>query len=161
MNQDHHNMNTGGGQPPGSSEVRLVWYFLRFFFSSWDTNFAWLQSQSQRVQAAQQQQQNNMPATTSATDLRVNSAAVNVALSSVAKYWVFTNLFPGPIPQVSVYGLPAGARIENGKPVQVSSVLYTKNIVWLYRTKSHTNRYSFAKGQNVIFWSVHKNRLQK
>ncbi|XP_047024195.1 zinc finger protein 665-like isoform X6 [Helicoverpa zea] len=95
MNQEHHNMNTGGGQPPGSSE-----------------------SQAQRVQASQQQQQNNLPATTSATDLRVNSAAVNVALSSVAKYWVFTNLFPGPIPQVSVYGLPAGARIENGKPVQ-------------------------------------------
>lgn len=71
------------------------------------------------MQSTQQQQQNNLPATTSATDLRVNSAAVNVALSSVAKYWVFTNLFPGPIPQVSVYGLPAGARIENGKPVQV------------------------------------------
>ncbi|XP_075973746.1 uncharacterized protein LOC142975011 isoform X7 [Anticarsia gemmatalis] len=98
MNPEHHNMNTGGGQPPGSSE-----------------------SQNQRVQSTQQQQQNNLPATTSATDLRVNSvnsAAVNVALSSVAKYWVFTNLFPGPIPQVSVYGLPAGARLENGKPVQ-------------------------------------------
>jgi hypothetical protein len=36
------------------------------------------------------------------TDLRVGTA---VALSSVAKYWVLTNLFPGPIPQVSVYGL--------------------------------------------------------
>jgi len=35
-------------------------------------------------------------------DLRVGTA---VALSSVAKYWVLTNLFPGPIPQVSVYGL--------------------------------------------------------
>ncbi|KAL0893233.1 hypothetical protein ABMA27_014838 [Loxostege sticticalis] len=96
MNPEHHSMNTGGGQPPGSSE-----------------------SQNQRVQTAQQQQGNNLPATTSATDLRVNSAAVNVALSSVAKYWVFTNLFPGPIPQVSVYGLPTGARIENGKPVQL------------------------------------------
>ncbi|XP_047529360.1 zinc finger protein 420-like isoform X4 [Vanessa atalanta] len=100
MNPDHHNINTGGGQPPGSSE---------------------LQAQNQRVQSTQQQQQgqaNNLTPTTSATDLRVNSAAVNVALSSVAKYWVFTNLFPGPIPQVSVYGLPTGARIENGKPVQ-------------------------------------------
>ena len=31
-----------------------------------------------------------------------------VALSNVAKYWVLTNLFPGPIPQVTVpvYGLP-------------------------------------------------------
>ncbi|XP_047995173.1 zinc finger protein 28-like isoform X9 [Leguminivora glycinivorella] len=66
----------------------------------------------------QQQQTANLTPTTSATDLRVNSAAVNVALSSVAKYWVFTNLFPGPIPQVSVYGLPTGTRIENGKPVQ-------------------------------------------
>ncbi|CAK1547318.1 unnamed protein product [Leptosia nina] len=93
MNPEHHNINTGGGQPPGNSE-----------------------SQS-RVQSTQQQQSNLTP-TTSATDLRVNSAAVNVALSSVAKYWVFTNLFPGPIPQVSVYGLPANARIENGKPVQ-------------------------------------------
>ncbi|XP_049868685.1 zinc finger protein 569-like isoform X6 [Pectinophora gossypiella] len=92
MNPEHHNINTGGGQPPGNSE-----------------------SQNQRVQAAQQQQQNNLTPTTSATDLRVNTAAVNVALSSVAKYWVFTNLFPGP---VSVYGLPAGTRIENGKPVQ-------------------------------------------
>lgn len=72
------------------------------------------------MQGAQQQQQGSIPATTSATDLRVNTAAVNVALSSVAKYWVFTNLFPGPIPQVSVYGLP-GTRIENGKPVQVST----------------------------------------
>lgn len=34
--------------------------------------------------------------------MRVGTA---VALSSVAKYWVLTNLFPGPIPQVSVYGL--------------------------------------------------------
>lgn len=79
------------------------------------------QSQNQRVQSTQQQQQQqtNLTPTTSATDLRVNTAAVNVALSSVAKYWVFTNLFPGPIPQVSVYGLPTGTRIENGKPVQV------------------------------------------
>ncbi|XP_069358634.1 zinc finger protein 271-like isoform X4 [Maniola hyperantus] len=94
MNQDHHSMNTGGGQPPSNSE-----------------------SQNARVQSAQQQQQANLTPTTSATDLRVNSAAVNVALSSVAKYWVFTNLFPGPLPQVSVYGLPS-TRIENGKPVQ-------------------------------------------
>jgi KRAB domain-containing zinc finger protein len=37
----------------------------------------------------------------SSADLRVGTA---VALaSSVAKYWVLTNLFPGPIPQVSVY----------------------------------------------------------
>lgn len=71
-----------------------------------------------------QQQQTNLTPTTSATDLRVNTAAVNVALSSVAKYWVFTNLFPGPIPQVSVYGLPTGARIENGKPVQVEHLAY-------------------------------------
>lgn len=84
----------------------------------------YLQSQGQRVQAAQQQQQGSLPATTSATDLRVNTAAVNVALSSVAKYWVFTNLFPGPIPQVSVYGLPTGTRIENGKPVQVTNIQY-------------------------------------
>ncbi|XP_022128728.2 zinc finger protein 271 isoform X2 [Pieris rapae] len=90
MNPDHHSINTGGGQPPGNSE-------------------------NQRVQSAQQQ---SITPTTSATDLRVNSAAVNVALSSVAKYWVFTNLFPGPIPQVSVYGLPTSTRIENGKPVQ-------------------------------------------
>lgn len=76
------------------------------------------QSQGQRAQASQQQTATLTPTSTSATDLRVNSA-VNVALSSVAKYWVFTNLFPGPIPQMSVYGLPAGTRIENGKPVQV------------------------------------------
>ncbi|XP_004932522.1 zinc finger protein 569 isoform X7 [Bombyx mori] len=92
MNPEHHNI-TSGGQPSGSTE-----------------------SQNQRT--AQQQQQTNLTPTTSATDLRVNSAAVNVALSSVAKYWVFTNLFPGPIPQVSVYGLPTGTRIENGKAVQ-------------------------------------------
>lgn len=57
------------------------------------------------------------------------NSAVNVALSSVAKYWVFTNLFPGPIPQVSVYGLPAGARIENGKPVQVNYFLVYLTII--------------------------------
>lgn len=82
-----------------------------------------LQSQVQRVQPGQQQQQSNLTPTTSATDLRVNTAAVNVALSSVAKYWVFTNLFPGPLPQVSVYGLPSGTRIENGKPVQVHNLV--------------------------------------
>ncbi|XP_050683566.1 zinc finger protein 224-like isoform X4 [Leptidea sinapis] len=89
MNQDHHSISGGSGQTSTNSE-------------------------GQRVQSGQQQQQ---APTTSATDLRVNSA-VNVALSSVAKYWVFTNLFPGPIPQVSLYGLPASTRIENGKPVQ-------------------------------------------
>lgn len=120
MNQDHHNINAGGGQPPGNSEVRknqLLCFFVWIFgvLIIW----RWFQSQNQRVQS--QQQQVSLPATTSATDLRVNSAAVNVALSSVAKYWVFTNLFPGPIPQVSVYGLPTGTRIENGKAVQVKS----------------------------------------
>lgn len=122
MNPEHHSINTGGGQPPGSSEVRriLMVFFCEFQISTLNFVLLMLQSQNQRVQSAQQQQQaTNLPATTSATDLRVNSAAVNVALSSVAKYWVFTNLFPGPIPQVSVYGLPTGARIENGKPVQV------------------------------------------
>lgn len=40
----------------------------------------------------------------SSADLRVGTA---VALaSSVAKYWVLTNLFPGPLPQVSVYHHP-------------------------------------------------------
>ncbi|KAG8222513.1 hypothetical protein J437_LFUL004549 [Ladona fulva] len=43
--------------------------------------------------------------TESATDLRVGSA---MALSNVAKYWVLTNLFPGPVPQVPVYGTPRG-----------------------------------------------------
>lgn len=57
------------------------------------------------------------PATTVPTDLRVNTTALNaVALSSVAKYWVLTNLLPGPIPQVSVYGIPT-SRSENGGKV--------------------------------------------
>lgn len=66
-------------------------------------------------------QQPQLPTTTVPTDLRVNTTALNaVALSSVAKYWVLTNLLPGPIPQVSVYGLP-GARNDNtGKPTQVN-----------------------------------------
>lgn len=134
MNPEHHNINTGGGQPPGNSEVRRI-FFCFFLWYSWLIGIIkccawWLQSQNQRVQSGQQQQTNLTP-TTSATDLRVNTAAVNVALSSVAKYWVFTNLFPGPIPQVSVYGLPTGARIENGKPVQV---LY----YWFYYLYEHT-----------------------
>lgn len=38
----------------------------------------------------------------------------------MAKYWVLTNLLPGPIPQVSVYGLPGAGRGENqGKLSQV------------------------------------------
>lgn len=50
----------------------------------------------------------------------MNPTALNaVALSSVAKYWVLTNLLPGPIPQVSVYGLPTPPKVENGKPNQV------------------------------------------
>lgn len=32
--------------------------------------------------------------------------------SSVAKYWVLTNLFPGPIPQVSVYHHPHHRAVE-------------------------------------------------
>lgn len=41
---------------------------------------------------------------TSTADLRVGTA---VALaSSVAKYWVLTNLFPGPLQPVSVYHHP-------------------------------------------------------
>nr|CAD7427245.1 unnamed protein product [Timema monikensis] len=47
------------------------------------------------------------------TDLRVGTA---VALSSVAKYWVLTNLFPGPIPQVSVYGLHPPRPCDGSKP---------------------------------------------
>lgn len=92
------------------------------------------------MQSSQQQQQgqtNNLTPTTSATDLRVNSAAVNVALSSVAKYWVFTNLFPGPIPQVSVYGLPTGARIENGKPVQVLMLCHRQLCKYMVLNKTN------------------------
>jgi hypothetical protein len=50
-------------------------------------------------------------------DLRVGTA---VALSSVAKYWVLTNLFPGPIPQVSVYGLhhPRVSLFEISQPLR-------------------------------------------
>lgn len=59
------------------------------------------------------------PTTSVPTDLRVNTTALNaVALSSVAKYWVLTNLLPGPIPQV--YSLPGSARPDNqGKISQV------------------------------------------
>lgn len=58
--------------------------------------------------------------TTVPTDLRVNTTALNaVALSSVAKYWVLTNLLPGPIPQVSVYGLSGTTRDGQGKLNQV------------------------------------------
>lgn len=62
------------------------------------------------------------PTTTVPTDLRVNTTALNaVALSSVAKYWVLTNLLPGPIPQVSVYGLPGTGRNDaGGKSNQVT-----------------------------------------
>lgn len=52
----------------------------------------------------------------------MNTTALNaVALSSVAKYWVLTNLLPGPIPQVSVYGLPGTGRNDaGGKSNQVT-----------------------------------------
>lgn len=74
-----------------------------------------------------------MTTTSVPTDLRVNTTALNaVALSSVAKYWVLTNLLPGPIPQVSVYGIP-GSRPDNpGKVGQVSvrrfAEIYDDNI---------------------------------
>ncbi|XP_074040981.1 uncharacterized protein isoform X4 [Leptinotarsa decemlineata] len=59
------------------------------------------------------------PTTSVPTDLRVNTTALNaVALSNVAKYWVLTNLLPGPIPQVSVYGLPGANRDSQGKVSQ-------------------------------------------
>ncbi|KAJ8889602.1 hypothetical protein PR048_009102 [Dryococelus australis] len=51
-------------------------------------------------------------------DLRVGTA---VALSSVAKYWVLTNLFPGPIPQVSVYGLHPPRPCDASKPQESGS----------------------------------------
>ncbi|XP_031354448.1 uncharacterized protein LOC116178928 [Photinus pyralis] len=71
------------------------------------------------------------PATSVPTDLRVNTTALNaVALSSVAKYWVLTNLLPGPIPQVSVYGLPTSGRGDNqNKITQVG----TRSWTWLPR----------------------------
>lgn len=74
------------------------------------------------------------PSTTSVpTDLRVNTTALNaVALSSVAKYWVLTNLLPGPIPQVSVYGLPGSTRNDSqGKIIQVL-VNILRFLVYLY-----------------------------
>lgn len=38
MNPEHHSMTTGGGQPPGSSEVRMICKFFAFSVK-WDTNF--------------------------------------------------------------------------------------------------------------------------
>lgn len=43
-------------------------------------------------------------AAAAAADLRVGT----VALSNVAKYWVLTNLFPGPIPQAVYLNHPPG-----------------------------------------------------
>uniref|UniRef100_A0A1Y1MHQ9 C2H2-type domain-containing protein n=1 Tax=Photinus pyralis TaxID=7054 RepID=A0A1Y1MHQ9_PHOPY len=64
------------------------------------------------------------PATSVPTDLRVNTTALNaVALSSVAKYWVLTNLLPGPIPQVSVYGLPTSGRGDNQNKITQEAML--------------------------------------
>lgn len=63
------------------------------------------------------------PTTSAATDLRVNTTALNaVALSNVAKYWVLTNLLPGPIPQVSVYGIPTTRGDTTAKLTQVSEI---------------------------------------
>lgn len=82
------------------------------------------------------------PPTTIPTDLRVNTTALNaVTLSSVAKYWVLTNLLPGPIPQVSVYGLPASARSDSqNKPqdamlAQHAGLLSTDNILLQQHTQ--------------------------
>jgi KRAB domain-containing zinc finger protein len=64
------------------------------------------------------------PTTSIPTDLRVNTTALNaVALSSVAKYWVLTNLLPGPIPQVSVYGLPGSGRTDNQGKISQEAML--------------------------------------
>ncbi|RZC33589.1 zinc finger protein 271 [Asbolus verrucosus] len=64
------------------------------------------------------------PTTSIPTDLRVNTTALNaVALSSVAKYWVLTNLLPGPIPQVSVYGLPGSGRSDNQGKISQEAML--------------------------------------
>ncbi|CAH2002576.1 unnamed protein product [Acanthoscelides obtectus] len=70
------------------------------------------------------------PTTSVPTDLRVNTTALNaVALSSVAKYWVLTNLLPGPIPQVSVYGLPGTSRDNQGKIPQDAAMLSQHGIL--------------------------------
>ena len=43
----------------------------------------------------------NLVGANNLSDIRVNA----VSLNNVAKYWVLTNLLPGPVPQVSIYGL--------------------------------------------------------
>lgn len=81
------------------------------------------------------------PTTSVPTDLRVNTTALNaVALSSVAKYWVLTNLLPGPIPQVSVYGIPTTARTENGGKVLNPEVRLKENKINSEFFLSYKNR---------------------
>lgn len=45
----------------------------------------------------------------------------------MAKYWVLTNLLPGPIPQVSVYGIPT-SRTDNGGKVVTQVIKQNKMI---------------------------------
>lgn len=46
--------------------------------------------------------QHDRPTTSDAIRLPVSSSATTMALpTGLAKYWVLTNLFPAPIPQVS------------------------------------------------------------
>lgn len=39
MNQDHHNINAGGGQPPGNSEVRKNQLLCFFCLNIWSANY--------------------------------------------------------------------------------------------------------------------------
>lgn len=90
--------------------IPLVFY-LKSFTHSYFTSILCFQDQKNA-------HNHQVAVTTSATDLRVNSPSV--VLSNVAKYLVLTNLFSGPVPQVSVYGSSgSSSKIENGKSVQV------------------------------------------
>lgn len=48
--------------------------------------------------------QHDRPTTSDAIRLPVSSSATTMALQTgLAKYWVLTNLFPGPLPQVTYW----------------------------------------------------------
>lgn len=79
-----------------------------------------LASSTSQGQLASSQQQD------STSDARVGTAAVALA-SSVAKYWVLTGLFPGPLPQVSVYHTQQ--QNSTGSPRSVEVQIQNKEVV--------------------------------
>lgn len=93
------------------------------------------------------------------TDLRVGTVALASSVaSSVAKYLVLTNLFPGQIPQVSVYQPNnKNSGIGKAQPTKETAVLLNQDLALTFTGPNQT---STSQQQTSVGRSNQQNTLQ-